>query len=151
MPPLLLAITWPPRILTQSENRVNCIFLLKLWSKEIELISLADMKQEVRDEYLVWASAKICRGAGLDMPDDVASNYMLLSEKQPGYQHDLLDTVFNCLAFILFPRELGDKERQAMQEVMAIDCEDEEVTNAIVMQLITYSKCAIMGKVPKVK
>ncbi|EQM69632.1 hypothetical protein L682_01520 [Aquipseudomonas alcaligenes OT 69] len=36
-----------------------------------------------------------------------------------------------------------------MQEMMAIECEDEEVTNAIVMQLITYSNCAIMGKVPK--
>lgn len=116
----------------------------------MELISLADMTQQERDEYLVWASAKICRGAGIDMPDHAASNYTLLSEKQPGYQFDLLDTVFNCLEFTLFPRELENKERQATQEMMAIECEDEEVTNAIIMQLITYSNCAIMGKVPKV-
>jgi hypothetical protein len=94
------------------------------------------------------ASVKICRGAGVDVPDDLTSNH---SEKQYGYQHDLLDTVFNCLAFILFSQDLGDKERLAMQEMMAIECEDEEVTNAIVMQFITYSNCAIMGKVPKVK
>ena len=117
----------------------------------MELISPADMTKKERDEYVFLASVKICRGAGVDVPDDLTSNYMLLSEKQPGYQHDLLDTVFNCLAFILFPRELGDKEKQAMQEVMAIDCEDEEATNVIVIQLITYSNCAIMGKVPKVK
>lgn len=116
----------------------------------MELISLADMTQQERDEYLVLASAKICRGAGVDMPDHVASNYMLLSEKQPSYQFDLLDTVFNYLAFTLSPREPDNKERQATQEMMAIECEDEEVTNAIVMQLITYSNCAIMGKVPKV-
>ncbi|ENS4057128.1 TPA: hypothetical protein NIG83_006397 [Pseudomonas aeruginosa] len=115
----------------------------------MELISPADMTKKERDEYVFLASVKICRGAGVDVPDDLTSNYMLLSEKQSGYQHDLLDTVFNCLAFILFPQELGDKERLAMQEMMAIECEDEEVTNAIVMQLITYSNCAIMGKVPK--
>ena len=40
----------------------------------MELISLADMTQQERDEYLVWASAKICRGAGIDMPDHAASN-----------------------------------------------------------------------------
>lgn len=113
------------------------------------LISLADMTRQEQVEYLVWASAKICRGAGVDMPDHVASNYMLLSEKQPGYQFDLLDTVFNCLTVTLSPRDPGNEEIQAMQEMMAIECEDEEVTNAIVMQLITYSNCAVMGKVPK--
>lgn len=117
----------------------------------MELISLAGMTQQERDEYLVYASAKICRGAGVDMPDEVAEQYMFFSERAPGYQLDLLDTVFNCLAFTLFPRALCDKERQAMQEMLAIDCEDEDVTNGIIMQLITYGNYSVMGKVPDIK
>ena len=109
------------------------------------------MEQQERDEHLVLASTKICRDAGMDMPDDAVSDYMFFSEKRPGYQLDLFDTVFNCLAFTLFPRELGDKDKQAMSEMLSLDCEDEEVTNSIIIQLITYRNYALMGKVPKVK
>ncbi|WP_374415263.1 hypothetical protein [Ectopseudomonas oleovorans] len=117
----------------------------------MEMLSLLEMTQQERDEYLVYASAKICRSAGIDMPDEVAEQYMFFSERTPGYELDLLDTVFNCLSFTLFPRALGDKERQAMQEMMQIDCDDEEVTNAIVMQLVSYSTFAFTNKVPRVK
>lgn len=117
----------------------------------MEMLSLLEITQQERDEYLVYASAKICRSAGVDMPDEVVEQYMFFSERTPGYELDLLDTVFNCLSYTLFPRELGDKERQAMQEMMQIDCDDEEVTNAIVMQLVSYSTFAFTNKVPRVK
>lgn len=117
----------------------------------MELISLTDMEQQERDKYLVLASVKICRGAGIDMPDDVVSDYMFFSEKRPGYQLDIFDTVLNCLAFTLYPQEIGDKDKQAMSEMLSIDCEDEEVTNSIIIQLITYRNYAVMGKAPKVK
>ncbi len=117
----------------------------------MELISLTDMEQHERDKYLVLASAKICRGAGIDMPDDVVSDYMFFSEKRLGYQLDILDTVLNCLAFTLYPQEIGDKDKQAMSEMLSLDCEDEEVTNSIIMQLITYRNYALIGKAPKIK
>lgn len=117
----------------------------------MEMLSLLEMTQQERDEYLVYASAKICRGAGVDMPDEVAEQHMFFSERMPGYELDLLDTVFNCLAFTLAPRDLADKEKQAMQEMLKIDCEDEDVTNGIIMQLITYSNYAAMNKVPRIK
>lgn len=117
----------------------------------MELVSLADMKQQERDEHLILVSAKICRDAGIDIPDDVVSDHMFFSEKRLGYQLSLFDTVFNCLAFILYPRELGDKDKQAMSEMLSVDCEDEEATNSIIMQLITYRNYALVGKVPKIK
>ncbi|WP_160079017.1 hypothetical protein [Pseudomonas sp. 8AS] len=97
------------------------------------------------------ASAKICRSTGVNIPDDVASGYMFFPDKRPGYQFYLFDALFKCLAFTLFPREFGDKYKQAMSEKLSLDCDDEEETDSIITELITYRNYALMGKVPKVK
>lgn len=114
-----------------------------------ELLTLSEMTQQERDEYLVYASAKILRRSGLDMPDNVAESFFFYSEKTPGYEIELLDTVFNCLAYTLNPRALSDKDHLAIMEMLTVDTNDEEVIHAIIMELMTYSKYASIGKAPK--
>ncbi|MDH0145140.1 hypothetical protein N7335_01905 [Stutzerimonas stutzeri] len=113
-------------------------------------LKLSDMSQAQRDEYLIYAAAMVVREAGVDMPDEVAAEFFFWSESRAGYEYGLLDTVFNCLAYILRTRRMDDDVIMAFAEMLEVDA-NPDVTAGVVLELATFAMKVEDGLVPKLQ
>lgn len=113
-------------------------------------LQLSDMSQSQRDEYLVYASAMIVRKAGVDMPDEVAADFFFWSENRTGHEYGLLDTVFNCVAYILRTGRMDDDVIMAFTEMLEVDA-NPDVTAGVVLELATFALKVEDGLVPKLQ
>lgn len=71
-----------------------------------------------RDDYVCRQSAAVLRISGYDMPEDVALDYLLESEEAPGYRFDVLDVVFNCIAFTLQHKRDDSEAKEAVENLL---------------------------------
>lgn len=113
-------------------------------------LSLSGMSQHARDEYLVYASAMIVRNAGVDMPDEVSADFFFWSESRAGYEYGLLDTVFNCLAYILRTGRMDDDVIMAFTEMLEVDASP-DIASVVVLELATFALRVEDGLVPKLQ
>lgn len=113
-------------------------------------LKLSDMSQAQRDEYLIYAAAMVVREAGLDMPDEVAADFFFWSENRTGYEYGLLDTAFNCLAYILRIGRVDDDVIVAFTEMLADDA-DNNVVSVVLKELGSFASAAENGLVPMIK
>jgi len=110
-------------------------------------LKLSDMSQAQRDEYLVYAAAMVVRESGMDMPDPIAADFFFWSEQVGGYEYGLLDTVFNCLAYILRTGRMDDDVIMAFTELLEVDASS-DVTSGVVLELSTFALKVEEGLVP---
>lgn len=108
---------------------------------------LSDMTMHERDDFLVAQAARVCRYVGVDMPDAVVQGFFLESEKTQGYQLELLDSVFNCLAYVLRVGIIDGDTQQAFWEMLVLDT-DEHKAMAIVRELVEIGRKVAGGYVP---
>lgn len=113
-------------------------------------LKLSDMSQAQRDEYLVYAAAMVVREAGVDMPDEVAADFFFWSENRAGYEYGLLDTVFNCLAYILRTGRMDDDVIMAFTEMLEVDVSS-DVSSKVVLELATFALRVEDDLVPMLK
>ncbi|MFI7885851.1 hypothetical protein ACIF81_06685 [Pseudomonas juntendi] len=81
--------------------------------RKISELTLAE-----RDDYVCRQSIAVLRACGYDMPEEVALDYLLDSEAVPGHRFDVLDCVFNCLAFTLQHRRDDTEAKEAMENML---------------------------------
>jgi len=81
--------------------------------RKISELTLAE-----RDDYVCRQSIAVLQACGYDMPEDVALAYLLDSEAQEGYRFDVLDCVFNCIAFTLQHKRDDAEAKEAMENLL---------------------------------
>ena len=81
--------------------------------RKISELTLAE-----RDYYVCRQSIAVLRVCGYDMPEEVALDYLLDSEAVPGHRFDVLDCVFNCVAFTLQHRRDDTEAKEAMENLL---------------------------------
>ena len=79
---------------------------------------ISELTPAERDDYVCRQSASVLRISGYDMPEDVALDYLLESEEARGYRLDVLDVVFNCIAFTLQHKRDDAEAREAMENLL---------------------------------
>lgn len=79
---------------------------------------ISELTLAKRDDYVCRQSIAVLQACGYDMPDDVALDYLLDSEGVPGYRFDVLDCVFNCIAFTLQHRRDDAEAKEAMENML---------------------------------
>lgn len=79
---------------------------------------ISDLTLAERDDYVCRQSIAVLRVCGYDMPEEVALDYLLDSEAVPGHRFDVLDCVFNCLAFTLQHRRDDTEAKEAMENML---------------------------------
>ncbi|WP_145128134.1 hypothetical protein [Pseudomonas sp. URMO17WK12:I11] len=79
---------------------------------------ISDLTLAERDDYVCRQSIAVLQISGYDMPLEVALDYLLDSESQVGYRFDVLDCVFNCLAFTLQHRRGDTEAKEAMENLL---------------------------------
>lgn len=79
---------------------------------------ISELTPAERDNYVCRQSAAVLMASGYDMPEDVALNYLLESEEAPGYRFDVLDCVFNCIAFTLQHKRDDAEAKEAMENLL---------------------------------
>jgi len=81
--------------------------------RKISELTLAE-----RDDYVCRQSIAVLRVCGYDMPVDIALDYLLDSEAVPGYRFDVLDCVFNCIAFTLQHKRDDTEAKEAIENLL---------------------------------
>lgn len=79
---------------------------------------ISELTPAERDDYVCRQSAAVLRISGYDMPEEVALDYLLESEEAPGYRFDVLDCVFNCIAFTLQHKRDDAEAKEAMENLL---------------------------------
>lgn len=79
---------------------------------------ISELTPSERDDYVCRQSAAVLRISGYDMPEDVALDYLLESEEAPGYRFDVLDVVFNCIAFTLQHKRDDAEAKEAIENLL---------------------------------
>lgn len=79
---------------------------------------ISELTPAERDDYVCRQSIAVLQVCGYDMPEDVALDYLLDSESVPGYRFDLLDCVFNCIAFTLQHKRDDAEAKEAMENLL---------------------------------
>ena len=79
---------------------------------------ISELTLAERDDYVCRQSIAVMQTCGYDMPEDVALDYLLDSEGVPGYRFDVLDCVFNCIAFTLQHRRDDTEAKEAMENLL---------------------------------
>lgn len=78
---------------------------------------ISELTPAERDDYVCRQSAAVLRASGYDMPEEVALDYLLESEEAPGHRFDVLDCVFNCIAFTLQHKRDDAEAKEAMENL----------------------------------
>lgn len=80
---------------------------------------ISDLTLAGRDDYICRQSAAVMRVSGYEMPESVAFDYLVDSEQEPGYRFDVLDCVFNCVAFSLEHKRDDTQVKEAFENMLA--------------------------------
>ncbi|POA83690.1 hypothetical protein C1882_18245 [Pseudomonas sp. FW305-E2] len=79
---------------------------------------ISELTPAERDDYVCRQSIAVLRACGYDMPEEMALDYLLDSDSVPGYRFDVLDCVFNCIAFVLQHRRDDTEAKEAMENML---------------------------------
>lgn len=79
---------------------------------------ISELTLAERDDYVCRQSIAVMQICGYDMPEDVALDYLLDSEAVPGHRFDVLDCVFNCIAFTLQHRRDDTEAKEVMENLL---------------------------------
>ena len=79
---------------------------------------ISELTLAERDDYVCRQSIAVMQICGYDMQEEVALDYLLDSEAVPGYRFDVLDCVFNCIAFTLQHRRDDTEAKEAMENML---------------------------------
>lgn len=79
---------------------------------------ISELTLAERDDYVCRQSIAVLQACGYDMPEEVALDYLLDSDGVPGYRFDVLDCVFNCVAFTLQHRRDDTEAKEAMENML---------------------------------
>lgn len=79
---------------------------------------ISDLTLAERDDYICRQSAAVMRVSGYEMPQSVALEYLVDSEQEPGYRFDVLDCVFNCVAFSLEHKRDDTQIKEAFENML---------------------------------
>ena len=85
---------------------------------EAMMRKISELTLAERDDYVCRQSIAVLRSCGYDMPEEVALDYLLDSEAVPGHRFDVLDCVFNCIAFTLQHRRDDTEAKEAMENML---------------------------------
>jgi hypothetical protein len=81
-------------------------------------MKISDMSLAERDEYVCRQAAAVLRSAGYEMPETKAVEYLLEMDEEPGFRFDVLQVVFDCIAFSLSHKRYDYPTRLAMDEML---------------------------------
>lgn len=79
---------------------------------------ISEMTLSERDDYVCRQSAAVMRASGYDMPESVALEYLVDSDSAPGFRFDVLDCVFNCIAFALEHKRDDTQVKEAFENML---------------------------------
>lgn len=80
---------------------------------------LSEMSEADRDDYVCRQSAAVMRACGYRMPEDIALEYLLDSEKSDsGYEFDVLLCVFNCIAYAVEHKRDDTAVKEAFENML---------------------------------
>ncbi|HGY9638057.1 TPA: hypothetical protein ACOJPK_003541 [Pseudomonas putida] len=79
---------------------------------------ISELTLAERDDYVCRQSIAVLRACWYDMPEEMALDYLLDSDSVPGYRFDVLDCVFNCIAFTLQHRRDDTEAKEAMENLL---------------------------------
>lgn len=79
---------------------------------------ISELTLAERDDYVCRQSIAVLQACGYDMPEEVALDYLLDSEEAVGYRFDILDCVFNCIAFVLQHRRDDAEAKETMENLL---------------------------------
>lgn len=79
---------------------------------------ISDLTLAERDDYICRQSAAVMRVSSYEMPESVALDYLVDSEQEPGYRFDVLDCVFNCVAFSLEHKRDDTQVKEAFENML---------------------------------
>lgn len=85
---------------------------------EAMMRKISELTLAERDDYVCRQSIAVLRACGYDMPEEMALDYLLDSDSVPGYRFDVLDCVFNCIAFTLQHRRDDTEAKEAMENLL---------------------------------
>ncbi|MDQ7967739.1 hypothetical protein RDI61_27540 [Pseudomonas plecoglossicida] len=85
---------------------------------EAMMRKISELTLGERDDYVCRQSIAVLKACGYDMPVDIALDYLLDSEAVPGYRFDVLDCVFNCIAFTLQHKRDDTEAKEAMENLL---------------------------------
>lgn len=82
------------------------------------MTKISDLTLAERDNYICRQSAAVMRASGYEMPESRAFDYLVDSEQEPGYRFDVLDCVFNCIAFTLEHKRDDTQVKEAFENML---------------------------------
>lgn len=89
-------------------------------------MKISEMTTAYRDRYICRQSAAVLRAAGYKMPERVAIDYLFDIDEVPSYRFDVLQCVFDCIAYTL-EHKRNDTAIKEAYENMLIDCDAKHV------------------------
>lgn len=81
-------------------------------------MKISEMSLAERDEYVCRQAAAVLRSAGYEMPEVKAIEYLLEMDEEPGLRFDVLQAVFDCIAFTLAHKRYDYPTRLAMSDML---------------------------------
>lgn len=81
-------------------------------------MKISEMSLAERDEYVCRQAAAVLRSAGYEMPEVLAIDYLLEMDEVSGLRFDVLQVVFDCIAFTLTHKRYDYPTRLAMDEML---------------------------------
>jgi len=99
-------------------------------------MKISDMSLAERDEYVCRQAAAVLRGAGYEMPETKAVEYLLEMNEEPGLRFDVLQAVFDCIAFTLAHKRYDYPTRLAMADMLLeIEAEHREKLTDLLFEI----------------
>ncbi len=99
-------------------------------------MKISEMSLAERDEYVFRQAAAVMRSAGYEMPEVKAVEYLLEMDEVPGLRFDVLQAVFDCIAFSLSHKRYDYPTRLAMDEMLLeIEAEHREKLTDLLFEI----------------
>lgn len=83
------------------------------------MTKISDLTLAERDNYICRQSAAVMRASGYEMPESGAFDYLVDSDSAPGFRFDVLDCVFNCIAFSLEHKRDDTPVKEAFENMLS--------------------------------
>ncbi|MCD1608631.1 hypothetical protein [Stutzerimonas kunmingensis] len=99
-------------------------------------MKISEMSLAERDEYVCRQAAAVLRSSGYDMPEVKAVEYLLEMDEEPGLRFDVLQAVFDCIAFTLAHKRYDYPTRLAMSDMLLeIEAEHREKLTDLLFEI----------------
>ncbi len=99
-------------------------------------MKISEMTLAERDEYVCRQAAAVLRSAGYEMPEVLAIDYLLEMDEVSGLRFDVLQAVFDCIAFTLTHKRYDYPTRLAMSDMLLeIEAEHREKLTDLLFEI----------------